>query len=79
VSRLGGKGPHPGGREPSEHQSRHELGSDVRKERPREQRMGSTRYTEGATGTWHLGREADIAKHKNLEPSSGNYSRNTCC
>jgi hypothetical protein len=41
--------------------------------------MGSTRYTEGATDTWHLGKKADIAKHKKLEPNSGNKSRKACC
>ena len=68
--------PHPGGRGPFGHRSKHELGSVVRKERPREHRMGSSRYTERATGAWFVGHtgspwEAVIAKHNSPGLSSG--------
>ena len=62
LSRLGGKMPHPGGRGPSGHRSKHGLGGVVHKEQPWEHRMGSNRYTERATlytecatVAWHVG------------------------
>ena len=79
-SRLSGKMPHPGGRGPSGHRSKHGLGGVVHKERPWEHRMGSSRSTECPAGAWDGGPtgsawDAIIAKHRSPGPSSGIYPK----
>jgi len=79
LYRLSGKKPYPSGRGLAGQQSilKQGLGGVVHKERPWENRIGSSRSTEYPTGAWDEGPtevwDTVIAGHRSPGPSSGVY------